>query len=156
MTTPAYWASTSPTSRFPTDKAVIRIKSRSFFLNIDSFDDVIAYIAKECAAAGCDEDTIGHITIASSEILANIDSYAYENGGKVEILTRGRDRRMTIVFKDNGPPFNPLQVAEPDVSGPLSQRRRGGLGIFIVRKLMRDVRYAYENGQNVMTIETDF
>ena len=114
------------------------------------------YIAGECAAAGCDEDTITHITIASSEILANIDSYAYKNGGEVEILTWCRDRRMTVIFKDSGPAFNPLQVNEPDVNVPLSEREIGGLGLFIVKSLVDDVRYTYENRQNVLTIEIDF
>ena len=45
-------------------------------------------------------------------------------------------------------------VEEPDVVSPLSERAYGGLGIFIVRKLVNDVRYTYENGQNVLTIET--
>ena len=89
-------------------------------------------------------------------MLANIDSYAYENGGEVEILTKCRDRVMTMVFRDNGKPFNPLLVQEPDVTLPLGERKPGGLGIFIVKKLMSDVSYAYENGQNVLTIEKDF
>ena len=127
---------------------------KTFFLDKGSFDSVTNYIAEECAAAGCDEDTASHITIASSEILANIDSYAYENGGEIEIVTSCRDRRMTVTFKDSGPPFNPLLIEEPDVVSPLSERAYGGLGIFIVRKLVNDVRYSYENGQNVLTIET--
>ena len=72
------------------------------------------------------------------------------------MLTKCRDRRMTVIFKDNGKPFNPLLVQEPDVTLPLSQRRAGGLGIFIVKKLMSDISYAYESGQNVLTLEMDF
>ena len=132
------------------------INIKTFFLNRDSFDSVTDYIAGECAAAGCDEDTIYWITIGASEILANIDSYAYENGGEIEILTQCRDRRMTVVFKDNGPPFDPLRTEAPDVTSSLSKRKRGGLGIFVVRNLMSDVHYAYENSQNVLTIEKDF
>ena len=143
-------------SPFLTDKAVSGIDSKKFFLDKSSFDNVTDYIAAECAAAGCDEDTIGRVTIAASEILANIDSYAYENGGEIEILTQCRRRRMTVIFKDSGPAFDPLQVKDPDLTGPLSERARGGNGIFIVRKLMDDVRYSYENSQNVLTIEKDF
>ena len=143
-------------SPFLIDKAVSRIRSRSFFLDKDSFDSVTEYIAEECAKAGCDEDTVSHITIASSEILANIDSYAYKDGGEIEIMTQCCGRRMTVVFKDNGPPFNPLQVEEPDVSSPLSERANGGLGIFIVRNLVDDVRYSYEDSRNVLTIDVEY
>lgn len=106
--------------------------------------------------AGCDDESVYHVTLAASEVLANIDSYAYENGGEIEILTKCRDRRMIIIFKDNGPPFDPLKIDEPDVSRPLSQRKPGGLGIFVVKKLMSDVSYVYENGQNVLTMKKDF
>lgn len=140
-------------------KAPLQIESpnsKSFFLTKDSFDTVMDYIAAECAAAGCTDDAVNHITIASSEILANIDSYAYEDGGEIEVLTKCRDRSMTVVFRDKGRPFNPLLVGEPDVSIPLNKRRPGGLGIFVVKKLMTDVSYVYENGQNVLTIVKEF
>ena len=63
---------------------------------------------------------------------------------------------MTVVFRDSGPPFDPLHAKEPDVISALNKRKPGGLGIFIIKKLMSDVRYVYENGQNVLTIEKDF
>ena len=129
---------------------------KSFFLSVKTFDSVTEYVARQCTAAGCDETTVGQITIAVSEILANIDLYAYENGGEIEVLTKCRDRRMTIAFKDNGKPFNPLLVKEPDVTLSLDNRKPGGLGIFIVKKLMSEISYSFENNQNVLTIEKDF
>lgn len=131
-------------------------EQKTFFLNKESFDSVTQYIIEKCREAGCDEDTLGDMTLATSEILANIDSYAYEGGGEIEILTKCRDRRMTVVFRDSGPPFDPLHAKEPDVISALNKRKPGGLGIFIIKKLMSDVRYVYENGQNVLTIEKDF
>ncbi|MBQ9515872.1 MAG: ATP-binding protein [Ruminococcus sp.] len=130
--------------------------SKTFFLNKQSFDSAMDYIASCCRDSGCDEDTVGQITIACSEILANIDSYAYENGGDVEIQTKCRDRVMTIVFRDNGQPFDPLKKQDPDVTLPLNERRRGGLGIYIVKKLMTDVSYEYADRQNVLTVTKEF
>ena len=132
------------------------MKSQTFFLNKETFDDVLSYIEACCRESGCDEESIGQITIACSEILSNIDSYAYENGGDIEIQSKCRDNRMTIVFKDNGQPFDPLRKQDPDVTLPLNERRRGGLGIYIVKKLMSDVSYEYIDRQNVLTITKDF
>ncbi len=134
----------------------IPMDSRIFSLNKQTFDEVINYIEERCHAAGCGEQATGQVAVASSEILANIESYAYIEGGQVEILTRNRDRRITIVFKDGGRPFDPLSAKTPDVTVPISERKPGGLGIFIVRKLMSDVSYKYEDGQNVLTIEKEF
>lgn len=130
--------------------------SKTFFLTKKSFDSVTEYVTERCTAAGCDKATTDKIAIATSEILANIDSYAYESGGEIEIMTKCLDRRMIIVFRDNGKPFNPLLVKNPDVTLPLSQRKPGGLGIYIVKKLMSETDYTYQNGQNVLTIEMDF
>ena len=63
---------------------------------------------------------------------------------------------MTIIFKDRGKPFNPLLVQEPDVNMPLTERKPGGLGVFIVKKLVSETSYTYENGQNILTIEMDY
>ena len=130
--------------------------SKTFFLTKETFDSVTDYICERCSEAGCGEQDVSKVSIATSEILANIESYAYENGGELEILTKCRDRRMTIVFKDNGKAFNPLLVQEPDITLPLSERTPGGLGIFIVKKLMSDTSYAYIGGHNVLTLEMDF
>ena len=134
----------------------VPMESRIFSLNKETFYDVIKYIEEHCRTAGCGDQVIGQISVASSEILANIESYAYTDGGQVEIMTRHRDRRITIVFKDGGRPFNPLNAKVPDVSAPLSERKPGGLGIFIVKKLMTDVSYKYCDGQNMLTIEKEF
>lgn len=133
-----------------------KMDRKSFFLTVNTFDSVTEYIAGRCASAGCDDDAVTQIIVASSEILANIDSYAYENGGDVEILTKCSDCRVTVVFRDNGKPFNLLTANEPDITLPLSERKCGGLGIFIVKKLMDNVSYEYINGQNNLTIEKDF
>lgn len=131
-------------------------ESKQFYLTTETFDSVTQYVTGKCAEAGCDDETVGKLEIATSEILANIESYAYENGGELEIFTKSRDRRMTIIFKDRGKPFNPLMVQEPDVNMPLTERKPGGLGVFIVKKLVSETAYTYENGQNILTIEMDY
>ena len=59
---------------------------------------------------------------------------------------------MVLTFTDDGIPYDPLQAAEPDVSLGADERPIGGLGIFLVRKTMDEVRYAYRDGQNVLSI----
>ena len=59
---------------------------------------------------------------------------------------------MRIVFKDHGIPYNPLEKADPDVTLPAHKRKIGGLGIFMVKKVMDELSYEYKDGQNIMTI----
>ena len=57
------------------------------------------------------------------------------------------------LLEDGGVPFNPLEQQKPDTGLSWKNRRIGGLGIFLVRRKVDDVRYVYENGKNVLTIE---
>ena len=59
---------------------------------------------------------------------------------------------MTIVLKDSGMPYNPLEREEPDTTLSAEERQVGGLGIFLVKKNMDAVSHAYTNAQNVLTI----
>ena len=62
------------------------------------------------------------------------------------------DGLLKIVITDNGIPFNPLETREPDITLPLEERPIGGLGIFLVKQLMTDVRYDRSEGKNRLTM----
>ena len=70
----------------------------------------------------------------------------------VRLETEIRPRAVTISFIDEGRPFNPLEREDPDVSLSARERKIGGLGIFMVKKSMDDVRYEYRDGKNILTI----
>ena len=59
---------------------------------------------------------------------------------------------MRLIFADNGKPYNPLDAEEPDITAPAEARAVGGLGIFMVRKMMDNMEYMYKDGQNVLTL----
>ena len=61
-----------------------------------------------------------------------------------------------ITFVDRGMPYDPLSTAAPDITLPADDREIGGLGVFIVRRTMDDVKYSYEEGQNILTITKRF
>ena len=92
--------------------------------------------------------------MACEEIIMNVTSYAYpeDADGFLDVDIQKTDR-MTIRFEDGGVPFNPLEKEKPDTGLSWDKRRIGGLGIFLFRRKMDDVRYTYENGKNVLTIE---
>ena len=95
------------------------------------------------------------ICVAVEEIFINIANYAYgDKTGNASLSFRfnENERIMTLVIKDNGIPFNPLEKAEPDITLSADDREIGGLGIFITKKTMDTVSYSYENGQNILTM----
>lgn len=60
---------------------------------------------------------------------------------------------MIVTFIDHGKPYDPLAKADPDVTLAAEDRPTGGLGIYLVKKTMDDVQYAYRDGQNILTVK---
>ena len=50
---------------------------------------------------------------------------------------------MILTFRDDGKPYNPLEAEEPDIAASVEDREIGGLGIFMVRKLMDNVDFIW-------------
>ncbi len=130
---------------------------KSFSADEAHFAEAIRYIRSECEKIVSQEKILRDIEIACSEVIANICSYAYEGkAGEFEILIEERGQDIKISFTDHGRPFNPLLNAAPDTTVSMADRKAGGLGVFIVRKLMNDVLYRYENDCNVLVLIKQF
>ena len=110
----------------------------------------------ELEQLGCSMKAQMQIDIALYEILANISFYAYApDTGKavIRVKVSGDPAVLTIAFMDHGMPFDPLAQEDPDVSLPADERPIGGLGVFLVKQAMDDVRYEYRDGQNILTLK---
>ena len=84
------------------------------------------------------------IDIAVEEIFTNIARYAYTPGeGSAVIGVLAEPGRAEITFSDTGMPYNPLLREDPDVTLAAEEREIGGLGIFMVKKTMDEMRYEY-------------
>ena len=116
--------------------------------------EILTAILKSPEVASCNQEEIQVLRLACEEIIMNVTSYAYPEGvdGFLDVDIQKTDR-MTIRFEDGGVPFNPLEQEKPDTGLSWDKRRIGGLGIFLFRRKMDDVRYAYVDNKNVLTIE---
>ncbi len=95
------------------------------------------------------------VNVSLEEILANVISYACEDDKEHAIILRlsFANGEMTAQVEDDGRPFNPLEVAEPDIGQPIEERKVGGLGIYLVRKFMTDLAYERREGKNRLTLK---
>jgi anti-sigma regulatory factor (Ser/Thr protein kinase) len=59
---------------------------------------------------------------------------------------------MTVVISDEGKPYDPTQKEDPDINLPVEDRPIGGLGIFLIRQIMDEVKYSREDRQNRLTL----
>ena len=126
---------------------------------IARMDDVLDFINAELEAHDVPMKTIMQLDIAIEEIFVNIAHYAYNPEiGQAAITVDVDDaaRSIAIRFMDRGKPYDPLSREDPDVTLGVEERQIGGLGIYMVKKSMDEVSYAYEGGQNILTIRKRF
>lgn len=131
------------------------MKEMTFAAKLDNIPVVTDFIEAELEAVDCPMKIMMQIDMAVDEIFTNIASYAYVPGeGDATVrFDFDADRRVvSICFIDSGVPFDPLAKEDPDVTLSAQERPIGGLGIFMVKKSMTDVRYEYVDGKNQLTL----
>lgn len=104
----------------------------------------VSALADQFAAANqLSSDVTADLHVALDEVLTNIIRYGYtdDRAHEISIQLRVEDGMLVAEIQDDGRPFDPLILPEPDVKAPLRKRRVGGVGIHFVRKLMNDVKY---------------
>ena len=92
------------------------------------------------------------INTAIEEVFVNIAKYAYDNNGTIEISLSEQNDFVKFVFKDSGVKFNPLELKDPNINARAEEREIGGLGIYMVKKIMNEVYYEYTDNQNILTL----
>jgi serine/threonine-protein kinase RsbW len=105
--------------------------------------------------AGLSSQTIFELQLAANEIVTNVVTYAYgDDHGKHEILVRlaAGGGEATLTIEDDGRPFDPSTASEPELDVPLEERRVGGLGIHLVRKLADAIEYRRAGDRNVLVV----
>ena len=90
------------------------------------------------------------LMVVVDEIYSNIIRYS---GAKTARIFVGKENeKLSLVFSDDGIPYNPLENKEPDVFAALEEREIGGLGIFMVRKMAESIDYEYKDHMNRLTL----
>ncbi len=109
-----------------------------------SLAKISKFVKKHAKAAGLDDADIYAVELAVDEACSNIIEHAYqgEGVGKIECACNVSANGLTITLRDNGKAFEMDQVPQPDINRPLQHRTKGGLGVFLIRKMMDDVQYS--------------
>ena len=105
-----------------------------------------------CAAERLPDEIAWRLRVALDEIVANVIAHgAAELASGLDIWFSRDGPFVEVTVADDGPPFDPLKRAAPDITSPLETRQPGGLGIALVKGLMDEVRYQ-RTTRNIVTI----
>jgi len=102
-------------------------------------------------------EIIMNINLVLEEAFINVISYAYPDRLQHEITFRINREQNTLLMEveDDGIPFNPLEQNEPDRNLPVEDRPVGGLGIFLIKKLMTETNYKRIGGKNILLLKKE-
>ena len=122
--------------------------------SVDQISQLTDFLQEIADEKGLDASTAMNINLALEEAVTNVIMYAYPEGtdGLVDLEAILRDDSLVFILKDNGTPFDPTAAPEADVTLSAEERKIGGLGIFLVRKIMDTVHYVRSDGQNVLSM----
>ena len=125
-----------------------------FAAKFEFLDEIREFVGGIARAGGFNDRDVYNIQLATDEAASNIIEHAYEGAsdGLLEISCGVNGSDITIILVDHGEPFDPSEVPTPDLKADLSERKIGGLGIFLMRKLMDEVRYQAEPRKNRNTL----
>jgi serine/threonine-protein kinase RsbW len=113
------------------------------------------FVAQTGRDLGLDQRTIQELQLAVDEASTNVIRHAYGGkGGEIEISVELDEGIVRLTIRDWGIPFDPMAVPVPDVSAPLEQRKLGGLGLFLIHRVMDGVHFAFDAEQgNTLSME---
>ncbi|HMV28309.1 MAG TPA: ATP-binding protein [Anaerolineales bacterium] len=118
---------------------------------LDEIRDTVAEIAR---SGGFSEKTIYSLQLAADEAASNIIEHAYEgvSNATLYMTCDMKGDEIVITMRDTGKSFNPTTVKEPNLKADLSERQIGGLGVYLMRKLMNTVHYESSKSGNLLTM----
>ena len=117
----------------------------------ESIPQVCAFLENLLQEHNVPQKVIIQVNIAADEIFSNI--VRYSNALQAEVDCGIMENSVVIRFLDDGEPYDPTAQPEPDITLSAEERDFGGLGIFMVKKSVDQMSYAYMEGQNILTIE---
>jgi sigma-B regulation protein RsbU (phosphoserine phosphatase) len=119
------------------------MRTAIFSANLDQLEAIREFAARAAKDAGMDDSAVYAVELSMDEACTNVIEHAYEgkDGGEIECTCDKDDKNLTIIIHDHGKSFDPESIALPDLDADLDSRPIGGLGIFLMKRLMDEVRF---------------
>ncbi|MFV9507417.1 MAG: anti-sigma factor antagonist [Oscillochloridaceae bacterium umkhey_bin13] len=123
--------------------------------DLEALAQISAFITEAAALAGLDERATWQVQLAVDEAATNVIQHAYDpdHPGDLTVSWTCEQDRFVVSLRDFGRQFDPQSVPTPDIASPLEDRQVGGLGLYLITRLMDEVRFDFNpQGGNVLTM----
>ncbi|HKJ38367.1 MAG TPA: ATP-binding protein [Anaerolineales bacterium] len=127
-----------------------------FTAKFEYLDEIRDFVGEVAQSGGFNDKDVYNIQLSTDEAASNIIEHSYEGvtDGVLEVSCGLKGNAITIILVDQGESFDPSEVPMPNLKADLSERKIGGLGLFLMRKLMDEVYYEADpkNNRNTLTL----
>lgn len=119
-----------------------------------SLAEISEFVGLAAQAAGFDSKDVYAVKLAVDEACTNIIEHGYRGEGKgmIECSYHYDSTALTIELRDWGTKFNPGSVPDPDYDVPLEELQPRGAGLFLMRKLMDDVKFSFSDEEGNLLV----
>lgn len=123
--------------------------SKRILSRTESLVEVRKFVDGAARKFGFPEEDIANIILAVDEACTNIIKHAYQYAvdQEIEIIIFPSTRSFEIRIYDNGKSFDPSLIRPPELKDHLGHKRRGGLGVYLMKRLMDKVEYNFIPGE---------
>ncbi len=132
------------------DKAVTYQKTVS--ASTQNLSDIRKFVSKHALNHGFSSEQIADIRLAVDEATTNIIKHAYKNDHNQELTIHLEfdDEKLSVTLTDQGIAFDLKKYKSPDIKKQIKKKKRGGMGIHLMKSLMDEVSYNVKNQKNVL------
>ncbi len=129
-------------------------KSTTYNISVQASTEHLAevrdFVARHASEFGFGKQDVDDIRLAVDEAYTNIIKHAYQNDGEksVDIELGYNSNTFWVSLLDTGNTFDPKNYSKPDVRKKMKEKKRGGVGVYLIRKLMDNVEYKTKGSVN--------
>jgi anti-sigma regulatory factor (Ser/Thr protein kinase) len=125
--------------------------------NIEEINRLHTFIEEVGEMVALPMKTVMNLNLVLEEAVTNVILYAYpkEEHEYIHLTAKEQEGKLIFILTDSGKAFDPTQAPDADITLSADDRQIGGLGIFLIRKIMNEVKYERIEGKNVLTLEKE-
>jgi len=98
------------------------------------------------------------LTLAVEEVCTNLIIHSHASNPKevIYLEVKELEKKLAIEITDKGDAFNLLEYEVPDLKKVIEEKRKGGIGILLVKKIMDEIEFESKNGKNTCRLIKNF
>jgi len=120
---------------------------------LSSLEQIAKMLHEFSERQGLSERDRFSLTLAIEEIVTNIIRHQPKNTTSIRVRIDGSPDRVVVTVVDpDSTFFDPTAAKDPKIDLPIDERKPGGLGIFLTKRLMDEMRYEFHEGTGTTTL----